>query len=100
MCHHSDKGWAHTHSVLVRKYRFEGTRLKLMHYTILYAAWQCKITKVTVSDQIYPDDNSPDTSNTNVQAVRPGMEETSPLLALQVYSPASDTCTTERINVA
>ena len=42
---------------------------------------------------------SPLTLNLNVHAVVPEMGETLPLIALQVYSPASDSCTSERLRV-
>ena len=93
MCHHSDKGWAHTHSALhgekiqVGRDKTQANALKL---------YCMKRDNVRLQNR---DDNSPFTLNTNDHAVKPGIGETPPLLALQVYSPASDTCTTERMSV-
>ena len=43
--------------------------------------------------------DSPLTSNWNVHAVMPGMGETFPVLALHVYSPASESSTSERLSM-
>ena len=42
---------------------------------------------------------SPAILNMNVHAVVPGMGDTFPLLAMQVYSPASDSCTSVSLSV-